>query len=364
MGIYWILVAGIFLISIPIQPCRSKTKNAIYLWIVFILLFAISGFRAFSVGADTQTYANLFHRIQYISNDDSRYESGFLTYIRVLNRITDNPGILLIASSMICIGAVCYFAYKLSENAPLSILLYILMGSYFSQMNVMRQALALSITEIAFLILILKGNHFREKVISAGLIVLATTFHSGAGIAFIPYILLITSTLRMCFFSTAKKMLKVTIIVAVGSFIGYSLIMALASSIAPAYAGYFSGTWSDSNYNAALFNTLIPLTFAIAGATILGDELLNRKQQFAAIMISFSIVFNTLSMRMEIWNRMAGMFNIYTYLLWTPEFVCRIKKAKSRGVILILIVTFSALYMWMVLTFRPEWSRAVPYAIR
>ena len=36
MDIYWILVALVFLVGVPIQPYLSKARAKIYLWIVFL----------------------------------------------------------------------------------------------------------------------------------------------------------------------------------------------------------------------------------------------------------------------------------------------------------------------------------------
>ena len=59
MDIYWILVALVFLIGVPIQPHLSKFRTRIYLWLIFIMLLIVSGFRAFTVGTDTKTYVGM-----------------------------------------------------------------------------------------------------------------------------------------------------------------------------------------------------------------------------------------------------------------------------------------------------------------
>lgn len=121
------------------------------------MLLIVSGFRAFSVGADTKVYVNVFYNIRNINLMKGRFEIGFLKYVEILHHITENAGILLIVSSAVCIGTACVFTYKFSKNPILSMMLYILLGSYFSQMNVMRQAIALSLMEVSFMVL-LKNN--------------------------------------------------------------------------------------------------------------------------------------------------------------------------------------------------------------
>ena len=158
MDIYWILVALVFLVGVAIQPYLSKLRAKIYLWIVFVMLLIVSGFRDFSVGADTKVYVNIFYNIKNLNLMKDRFEIGFLRYVEILHRISENPAILLIVSSAICVGTACLFTHRFSKNPILSMMLYILLGSYFSQMNVMRQTIALSILEVSFMVL-LKNVH-------------------------------------------------------------------------------------------------------------------------------------------------------------------------------------------------------------
>ena len=367
MGIYWILVALVFLVGVAIQPYLSKLRAKIYLWIVFVMLLIVSGFRDFSVGADTKVYVNIFYNIKNLNLMKDRFEIGFLRYVEILHRISENPVILLIVSSAICVGTACLFTHRFSKNPILSMMLYILLGSYFSQMNVMRQAIALSILEVSFMVLLKNSGKWGvQRAISALLILLATTFHTVAIVGIIPWFLIVHSNSVKeeynCF--TASKMLKNTIWISGIAFVAYSVIMAVAIKLLPQYAGYFRGEWSDANYNASLFNTLIQLSFAVVGAIVFRNKKLNKNQRFAAIMLSLTIIFDVLSMRMEIWGRIAGMFGIYTYLLWVSEVTSEIHSAKNRAILNTAIVLFSAAYMLIVLVFRPEWTLVVPYKFR
>lgn len=365
MDIYWIMVALIFLVSVPIQPHRSKYRTKTYLWIVFLMMLIVSGCRAFSVGADTKEYVRIFNDIDNLEILKKRYEIGFLLYAEILHHISKDPGILLIVSSAICVGTSCVLTYKYSKNPVLSMMLYILLGAYFSQMNAMRQTIALSITEASFMILIRKDGRI-QRAVSAILILFATTFHTAAFVGFIPWLLIIrynrTSGEYKGF--TVSNMLRKTILIAVGVFGAYSVVLIVAIKILPQYAGYFRGTWSDANYNASLFNTLIQLTVAVVGAIVFKSKALNNPQRFAAIMLSLTIIFDTLSMRMEIWGRIAGMFSIYSYLLWIPEVTSEIHSARSRALLNTVVVFFSAAYMIIVLVYRPEWTLVVPYRFR
>ena len=366
MTVYLAQVFLIGFLGLLIDPNRSENRKRGYLVLVFLILVIISGLRAYSVGVDTWNYVRIFNNIHFIDALNTRIEVGFLTYLKLLRIFSEDPGIMLFSSSLICVGAACLFTYWLSKDAIMSMTLYVLMGSYFAQMNIMRQSLALSISEIAFIIVLVNGEGLPRKIISGLLLALATSIHTVAFILFVPYVLVIrrnndhdgdTSL-------TVEKALLRTSVLALVCFVGYSIVMLVATRLFPSYARYFNSRWSDSNYNAALFNTMISVVFAIAGAYIFGNKKLDVTQRFAAIMIGFSIVFNVLSMRMEIWSRLAGMFGIYTNLLWVSEFSSEIQDEKSRWILNGCVTLLALAYMLIILVFRPEWTQVVPYAIR
>lgn len=363
MAIYWILVALVFLVSVPIQRHPSKSSARVYLLIVFLMLWIVSGFRAFSVGIDTKEYVGIFNNIGDLALLKDRFEIGFLRYTEILHGISANAGILLMVSSAICIGIACLFTEEFSKNPVLSMLLYILLGDYFSQMNAMRQAIAVSLMMISFMVL-LKTDGGRQRFISALLILLAAAFHTIAIVGVIPWILVVLSNSdKKAFHSfTASKMLKITLLISGIAFVVFPIIMVVAAKLLPPYyAAYLEGEWSDSNYNASLFNTLIQLAFAIVGVIVFKNKELNKEQRFAAIMLSLTIFFEVLSMRMEIWGRIAGFFSIYTDLLWASEVTAEIQSTKIRRILNTTIVLCSAAYMLIVLTFRPEWTLVIPY---
>lgn len=374
MTVYILLAAAICILGLLISPWVSRSRAKAYLWLVFIMLLLISGLRAYSVGADTKAYVALFNNISSTSQLSLRFEIGFLKYLQFLHVISTDPRVMLFTSSAVCIGAACIFAYKFSKSPAMSMILYLLMGCYFSQMNVMRQALAMSLLEVAFILILVKQERVSRKVISALLILVATTIHTVAIVGLIPYVLILRDKGTDASTSdtiaeegrhfTAQKMLGVTFIIGAAVFVGYSIVMLVVARVFPAYAHYFYGTWSDSNYNASLFNTLIQVVFAVAGTIVFRNKPLDRIQRFAAVMLSLSIIFNVLAMRMEIWGRIAGMFSIYTYLLWAPEFISEISSARNRYILNITISLCAFAYMLIVLIYRPEWTLVVPYLLR
>lgn len=365
MTIYIVQVLLILIMGLLCKPNRSEKRKRYYLFFFFLLLASVSGFRAFSVGSDTKVYVGFFELVQNGSAQNSRYELGFNYYVRLLHRLSDDPGILLIVSSVFSIGSVVLFIKKHSKDVVLSLALYILLGGYFWQMTAMRQVLAESLT-MAAVGLLLWGRQRVSIIAAAGfLVLLATLFHTAAWIVFLPFLLIVIgSEKRRETRYYAWEILAISFSAAVVCFAVYPLIMNGVSKLVPGFASYFRGTWSDANYNASLFKTLVSVAFMAAGTAVFRNKRLNRNQSVAIMMLGASVIFNTLSMRMEIWGRLSGFFSPYIYLLWAPEFVSEIRNQKNRGVIKGCILLFSAAYMLIVLVFRPEWTRVVPYLFR
>lgn len=354
MIVYMITLLVCLFLGYGLRIGENRQRKRVFLAIMAWALLLISGLRDYSVGIDTEGYTNLFSRAEYISG--SRYEEGFIAYLRLLSTISDNPQILLFISSMICIFSVEKFVDKYSTNAVISMALYITLGAYFSQMNTMRQALSTAILLHSFMLMIEK-----RSIISFAMIILAYCFHSIAIIALIPFLL------WTLLHEWIKKVLKPNTIVkwsiglSVGTYIAYGLIMNVVTSFFPYFSTYFRGAWSDTNYGASLINTLIQFVFMIVGVFYFRKKEFNRVELFSSIMLVFAIVFSTLSMRMEIWSRVADMFTIYTALLWVPLFTVRIKETFERAFVEYSIIVSSFMYMIIILVFRPEWTGVVPY---
>ena len=357
MTVYIFLATIILLFGINIRSYTDLNVKSRYVFFSFLLLSIVSGLRDYSVGVDTDTYVRLFINSNNVSVFNTRYEIGFIYYLRLIRHLTDNPHILLLLSSIVCIGAVCFFSFKESKYPAISLTLYITMGSYFGQMNTMRQALSLAITMIAFYY-VLEHTEKKYIVLSAVLIFLSTLFHYISVLLYIPFFIFLQSRNKTY---SAKRILIRAILFAIAGFIGYSLLMRLIVVVLPQYRHYLSGAWSDSNYNASLINSLIAIIFTATGAIVFRGQELNDKQKFAMIMGGFYIIFRVLSMRMEFWGRAASLFGIYSFVLWTPEFISGTRLNSNKKVLSIGLLFMSFIYMIVILTFRPEWSGVVPY---
>lgn len=354
-----IMTTALLFVGIFLKPDYSKQRKKHYILFSFVLLFVISAFRDYSVGVDTKTYINLYSIADKVNIINSRWEPGYIVLLKILRHISNSPAILLFVSSGICVGSTCLFVKKFSKDVTLAIVLYILLRNYFYQMNIMRQMLAVALCLLAFTHLI-QGR----KILAGVFILLATSMHTVAILAFVPYIMWIFRNTRIMEKITPRKAIKWTIFILLGVYIAYPTVVRMVVWLFPKYIGYFTSRWSDTNYFAALINTMIEVVFLIIGAYYLGNKRLDDTEWFALIMLICSITFYALSMRMEIWSKVAIMFRIYTVILWTPAFVRNIRNRKKRLFIKSLIVSFSWMYLLVVFNFRPEWDGVIPYVFR
>ena len=360
MLIYLVLILIILFLGIAINPRRSRQRRKAFLFLSFLDLTVISGLRDYSVGADTEIYVSLFNSIDFYNMSSSRFESGYLYFMKLVHRFSDNPTVFLFLCSIICIGAACHFIYVFSDDPLLSVLLYVVLKPYFFQMTGLRQALAISINMMAFL-LILDKRTKRRSVLSLALMFLAPQFHSVAYISFIPYILFFFPRIRNRLRMTPSSSLKWTILISAVAFLAFPFVLDLILYIAPHYIYYLSGTWGDSNYFASLFNTLIQMAFMVVGVIYLRRFETTDLEKFALIMLSMTIISVTLSMRLEIIGRISTEFSIYTGILFAPMFTSVVEEPKNRLLLKSMVFLSSFAYLLVTFIFRPEWDGVVPY---
>ena len=364
MGIYLCLTLIIIIMGLGLHPNTSKSGRKAFLWISFVMLTLISGLRDISVGVDTHYYVSMFETIERLNFEASRFENGFLFFLKIVHWMSTDVSFFLFISSCICIGVTCIFLDKHCDDVVLGMLLYILLKSYFAQMALIRQSIATAIVMIAFSLL-LQGNTLRRKIASALVLFLATSIHTLAIAAFVPYVIWVWPERRLVNKLTPRNTLKYSIVLMISSFVLFPVILELVGKVFPQYVMYFTGTWGESNYVASLFKLLIQFAFLIVGVYYF-----NRKEEtsdvdrLGMLMIMISVIVLTLSMRMEIWGRLAGLFTIYTALLWAPSFAESVKNFRNRRILKTVIFVFSLSYMIITFIFRPEWDGVVPYIFR
>lgn len=194
------LLPGMFLQDINTNNVRKRQ----YLIIVFSAMSILAGFRAASVGIDSENYAYSFsfihdNGIEGVVSLTYKYEWGYLILTYLLSRICSLPNLLFLTIACITYGLFARTIYKYSKNVIMSSFLFAIFF-FPSTMNTMRQYLALAIFLAAI-------PHIEKKqpIKFLLIILLASTIHYTA-IMFVIFVIF-----------TFKKIHISTMVVAIAS---------------------------------------------------------------------------------------------------------------------------------------------------
>lgn len=162
---------------------KSKKKNTIFLVISFVSLWVFLLIR--EPYSDMNGYISYFGSINTNNFNmvlENRWEVLFKVLLFIIKIFTSDYRVMMgIVAALTLIGPFL-FIKKYSNNYPLSIVMFISMGSYYLHFYVLRQALALSVF-LAFFYLI--GERKMIKYFIA--IIIASLFHKTAIVLLLLY---------------------------------------------------------------------------------------------------------------------------------------------------------------------------------
>lgn len=125
-------------------PFGKVNRITFALFLASLPPMIISALR-YEVGTDYRgTYYCGFFRVMDRGNVDG-FEWGYYWIVKLMQIFTDNPYMLFVVTSIIYVGMTYKSIEELSDDIPLSILLFFATRYYFAGMNGVRQFVALSI---------------------------------------------------------------------------------------------------------------------------------------------------------------------------------------------------------------------------
>lgn len=349
MLIYIFLIVIMLLLGIIMKPNSNKKNKKFYIFIVYGMLILVGALRNYTVGTDTAQYTSSYKIIKYISFSEYsklRFEFGFFALCKILNYISESPQILLIITSFIIYGTIGWFVYRNSQDIVMSSILFVTLNYYGIYLSAMRQAIA-----IALVLISLKYLYQRKYVRYVLGVIAASLFHQTA------IIMLILILFRNMKFKT--KYLYIIIGVAALSFCFANKLFELVAKVFAIYESYSKSGFFESNYFAALLNSLVSLVVLVTGI-LCGYLSQNEDYSLNAFVMSISFIFYVISMKISIFSRATIYFSIFT-ILWLPNTVSTIKNSKQRVLIKYCILIFSLMYWIVIAKYRPEWHGVVPY---
>lgn len=343
----------------------TQRAKKIYLTFIFSILTLVSSLRAYSVGVDTMQYIKAYTLIKNIPWSEYGtlwYEWGFFALCKVLNYITSDPQILILVSSIFIMSSVGRFIYKNSSNVVISSFLFLTLNLYFNYMNIMRQAIAISIILIGY-------EYLKEnKLIKySAIVILASLFHQSA---------------LCCLVLIIFKKIRYNKIIMIGwgiissiAFIFWKVFYEISVTFLSKYEGYSQGIFGVSNYFGAIFEFAVNIFILLFGLLVfkisnkgfnrvklIGDIEYEKKIELLAWIVSSVVFFSIITIRINIFNRITSYFLIFT-IVWLAEAIEIIKFKNEKLLYKYAIIFFTFWYCIIILIFRPEWTGVVPYKL-
>lgn len=180
MSFYYLLYFLIPLIY-TFSLLLKKYADQFFLLVTYVMLVMVSSFRDVSVGTDTHVYSAISKQLQLFqgtlmsAKKIYNLEYMYLILNRVVDKVFNNPSLIVAITSIITITLFFYSIRKSSRDYLLSVIVFVGFGYYFLSFNIARQFLAVSIALVA-ISLFEKGRNIPSLI----LIIFAGFFHSGA----------------------------------------------------------------------------------------------------------------------------------------------------------------------------------------
>lgn len=168
------------------QYLNNEKKQKATLWAFFAILFLILALRHKSVGCDLPAYLSRFDSIRNFSFSQIfnafEGERGYWTLNKLIGLFTSNKQIFITLMAIITLFPIARLYLKQSENALLTISIFLILPNFAMMFSGLRQAIAIALVAASF-------KYVKEKKLIGFIIIilLAMTFHTSAFIAFILY---------------------------------------------------------------------------------------------------------------------------------------------------------------------------------
>ena len=348
------LLIGLVFVQGTLLLFNSKATKNLFLWLCYLELIFIAGFRAWDIGNDTPNYISTFSAVvNHLDLYLSHMEKGYLLYNKFLSLFASDPQAILISNAIIIVGGIGLFCRKYSTSIFLSILLFGIL-QFSSTLNIMRQYLALAIV-LSAVPFIVKRQFIAFGVCCA----IAATFHTSAALA-----------IGLYFLYSLNFKFKHLVWISVGvilSFIFLAPILDHVISITGRYAGYKGNILlGEEMKTASIVKTLVQLSITVF--CLFSYRFVYKKKPFLTekLPIPFLLfccitatALQFISIRGTVLERLVLYFSIFN-LISIPFFICCYPKKVQILVAASLLGCF-IVYHSVIFVYRPEWNYVLPF---
>lgn len=375
MGIYLLILFFAMAYGFFYKPNRSIRKKKKYLLICFGIMIIVSALRNYTVGRDLQShYYRTFQNIINMPwNNFSAfsYDPGYVVFYKLIGIVTDNPQWMIAIHALFVIGISGWFIYKNSDDVVLSTFMFVTTNTWFMYMTMMRQAMAICFTLIALEIWKKENWKAWRYILFVAVILIATTFHSSALLAF-AYPIFNTIKFR-------RKEILLSIVVVVASFIFYQRIYNVVAgiiSIRRDFAEFYASSGSAINI-ISLYGVAINALIFLLGCYVLAYKARNKENingatdnrefveplsnSFLLFMGLLMLICKLTGLRINIMSRMAYYVGPFMWILFPRVLDKSYLKSNQHilryGIGLVMLIAF----VWMGYRSAADLYGTVPY---
>lgn len=319
----------------------------------FTILGLLSALKASTIGNDTPEYVRIYEICPGMDLYFSRYEPGYIFFNQLLNRFSDSPQLLFLATSVIVFYSFGRFIWKYSNMPWLSIVLFFLCGQFAFVMSALRQSFAMAILFFAFEFLLKK-----KYIVFSALVLLASTFHNSALLFFI--------CLPLSFIKLNKKTIIIFIAV---SIISLFLFTDLLNTFFFYYAAY--ERYTDSDYFqggvrfASVMQLLLSILFFKLGYDYVKDSINHtneekyRANRVMVVIHLVAVYLYILCLRVNLIDRFAIYYSVFM-VVFVPN-ALNVKQLNLKKKIINAFICYYVVFTLTALMYRPNWNTIYPY---
>ena len=379
MIIYFVLAGFIPLYGFLTHANRNNFRKKQFVFVVFGIMTLISALRASTIGIDLDLhYAKNYELISSVNWSDipifavsKQYEVGYCYFTKLLTYISTDVQFYIIFTSVVIYGVHVYFFYKKSEDVILSSSLFMFFCLFYMYMNIVRQAIAVSILLMAYLIFSESKKKIHNYVVFVLLVMLASALHSSAILCLI---YLLFDKLKF-----TKIHMLLGIVVTALIYVGYSFVYKFVLSILGGNDKYSS--YLDSEEYGVGYMNLQSIYYVIItlGAFLLGYYILVWKdktshklfakqeykvksnESFMLYMSFIAFACRLLIFKMSIITRFTFYFIPFVLILY-PYAISKFKRRSNRIILNLTVYGVCLIYfVWVTLSNADTLYGVVPY---
>ena len=259
------MVPYILLLALPILPIIApfsyykKKKQQFAIVSFFLILFLLLAFRGYEVGTDISSYIYLYYAVgnapwsSLFATSNIINEGGYSIFEKLVFSICGNHfssfsfRIFLVVAAFVSIVPLTILYCKESNNATLTIALFVGVAPFSMFFSGLRETIAISFGAVAWLFL------SRKKIVFYFFFVfLAFLFHQSAVVLLLLF--------PLSFVSLRKKHLPAILLLVVLLFLFRVQLFGVLTNILPRYSNYYYSIQNTGAYGF-LFLLLVFLAF-------------------------------------------------------------------------------------------------------